>query len=157
MGKKEMEESEVDQIKDDLDEIMAAECTQDQREDKLMDMYDKYESNLDFVGCSAIEDKLQDNVPETIAKLIEAEIRVWVLTGDKQETAIEIGKSCRLIEPEFEQVILNTQERKNGKETTLEGQRSEIRSHMERELAAAKSKGFNLKGKIKKINLEQIN
>jgi phospholipid-transporting ATPase len=32
-------------------------------------------------------------VPETIALLMEANIRVWVLTGDKQETAIEIGKS----------------------------------------------------------------
>ena len=52
---------------------------------------------LDFVGVSAIEDKLQDGVPETIEKLISANIRVWVLTGDKQETAIEIGKSSRLI------------------------------------------------------------
>jgi P-type E1-E2 ATPase len=55
------------------------------------------EQNLTYIGSSAIEDKLQDGVPETIAKLIEAEIRIWVLTGDKQETAIEIGKSCRLI------------------------------------------------------------
>ena len=62
-----------------------------------MDVYDQYETELDYVGASAIEDKLQDYVPETIAKLIEAEIRVWVLTGDKQETAIEIGKSCKLI------------------------------------------------------------
>lgn len=52
------------------------------------------EQNLIYVGSSAIEDKLQDGVPETIAKLIETDIRVWVLTGDKQETAIEIGRSC---------------------------------------------------------------
>ena len=50
------------------------------------------------MGASAIEDKLQEAVPETIALLIESGIRVWVLTGDKQETAVEIGKSCRLIQ-----------------------------------------------------------
>ena len=55
------------------------------------------ETNLTYVGSSAIEDKLQNGVPETIAKIIEAEVRIWVLTGDKQETAIEIGKSCKLI------------------------------------------------------------
>jgi soluble P-type ATPase len=34
-------------------------------------------------------------VPETIEKLLEANIHVWMLTGDKQETAINIAKSCR--------------------------------------------------------------
>lgn len=67
------------------------------KEEKLEEIYDEYELDLDYIGSSAIEDKLQENVPETIAKLLEAEIRVWVLTGDKQETAIEIGKSCKLI------------------------------------------------------------
>ena len=52
---------------------------------------------MEFVGCSAIEDLLQEEVPETIKKLMTAGIKVWVLTGDKQETAIEIGKSCNLI------------------------------------------------------------
>ena len=49
------------------------------------------------MGSSAIEDKLQYGVPETIDMLIKANVKVWVLTGDKQETAIEIGKSCKLI------------------------------------------------------------
>eukprot|EP00040_Diaphanoeca_grandis_P017304 m.90042 g.90042 ORF g.90042 m.90042 type:complete len:1189 (-) comp26359_c0_seq1:156-3722(-) len=60
-------------------------------------VYRSVESGLTLVGCSAIEDKLQDGVPETIAKLKEAGIKVWVLTGDKQLTAIEIGKSCQLL------------------------------------------------------------
>jgi P-type E1-E2 ATPase len=60
-------------------------------------MYDSYEQDLTYIGSSAIEDKLQDGVPETIAMLLQADIRVWVLTGDKQETAIEIGRSCKLI------------------------------------------------------------
>ena len=46
-------------------------------------------------------------MPETIAKLIEANIRVWVLTGDKQETAIEIGKSCKLIQEDMSLQILS--------------------------------------------------
>jgi magnesium-transporting ATPase (P-type) len=45
-------------------------------------------------------------VPATIAKLIESNIRVWVLTGDKQETAIEIGKSCHLIQENMKLEIL---------------------------------------------------
>lgn len=56
-----------------------------------------YEQNLVYAGSTAIEDKLQYGVPETIAMLIQASIKIWVLTGDKQETAIEIGKSCKLI------------------------------------------------------------
>ena len=55
------------------------------------------EYGLNYLGSSAIEDKLQDGVADTIDTLINANIRVWVLTGDKQETAIEIGKSCKLI------------------------------------------------------------
>nr|CAI5828685.1 unnamed protein product [Callosobruchus analis] len=55
------------------------------------------ERKLKLIGATAIEDKLQDGVPETIAALLEADINVWVLTGDKQETAINIGYSCRLL------------------------------------------------------------
>jgi len=55
------------------------------------------EKDFQFVGASAIEDKLQEGVPEAIAKIIETGIRIWVLTGDKQETAVEIGRSCKLI------------------------------------------------------------
>lgn len=46
-------------------------------------------------------------VPETIAALIKADIYVWVLTGDKQETAINIGYSCRLISHGMDLIILN--------------------------------------------------
>jgi magnesium-transporting ATPase (P-type) len=67
------------------------------KEIKLDILGAELENNLELVGASAIEDKLQDGVPETIALLIEAGIRVWVLTGDKQETAVEIGKACNLI------------------------------------------------------------
>lgn len=46
-------------------------------------------------------------VPETIAALIKADINVWVLTGDKQETAINIGYSTNLITQGTPLIILN--------------------------------------------------
>lgn len=46
-------------------------------------LFDEYEKDLDYAGSTAIEDKLQYGVPETIAKLMEASIKLWVLTGDK--------------------------------------------------------------------------
>lgn len=55
------------------------------------------EQNLELGGATAIEDKLQKGVPETIDKLRRANIKMWMLTGDKRETAINIGHSCRLI------------------------------------------------------------
>ena len=75
----------------------------------MFDLFDEMEWDLEYVGSSAIEDLLQDQVPETIKILLEAGIRLWVLTGDKQETAIEIGKSCNLInEEEMELIILSS-------------------------------------------------
>lgn len=49
--------------------------------------------NLQLLGATAIEDKLQDKVPETIETLMKADIKIWILTGDKQETAINIGEN----------------------------------------------------------------
>lgn len=55
------------------------------------------ERDLELAGATAIEDKLQKGVPEAIDKLRRARIKLWMLTGDKRETAINIGHSCRLI------------------------------------------------------------
>lgn len=55
------------------------------------------EQDFDLAGATAIEDKLQAGVPDTIDKLRRANIKIWMLTGDKRETAINIGHSCRLI------------------------------------------------------------
>lgn len=54
------------------------------RDDKLAAVYEEIETNMSLVGTTAIEDKLQDGVPETIANLLLADIKIWVLTGDKQ-------------------------------------------------------------------------
>ena len=81
--------------------------TQD-KETRLDLLGAELENNLELVGASAIEDKLQEGVPETIALLIEAGIRVWVLTGDKQETAVEIGKACNLITQDMKLLDLSS-------------------------------------------------
>jgi phospholipid-transporting ATPase len=59
-------------------------------------------------------------VPETIATLIRSNIRVWVLTGDKQETAIEIGKSCKLIQPDMCLEVLSSSNEEEFREKLLD-------------------------------------
>ncbi len=65
------------------------------------------EVQLALVGTTAIEDKLQVGVPDTIASLAKANIKIWVLTGDKQETAINIGFACALLNDDMVLMILN--------------------------------------------------
>ncbi|KAL4606488.1 hypothetical protein ACB092_09G106300 [Castanea dentata] len=65
------------------------------------------ECNLKLLGATGIEDKLQEGVPEAIESLRQAGIKVWVLTGDKQETAISIGLSCKLLTSDMHQIIIN--------------------------------------------------
>ncbi|KAL9045932.1 MAG: hypothetical protein Q9214_001109, partial [Letrouitia sp. 1 TL-2023] len=55
------------------------------------------EKDLELVGATAIEDKLQKGIPETIDKLRRANIRLWVLTGDKRETAINVARAARVV------------------------------------------------------------
>ena len=99
MGQKQIDESESNAIMNRIHEIQKKGGSD---KDKLFaELYEEHEKDLEFIGASAIEDKLQDQVPETIAKLMQANIRVWVLTGDKQETAVEIAKSCKLIQQGF--------------------------------------------------------
>ncbi|XP_068562095.1 phospholipid-transporting ATPase IC [Cebidichthys violaceus] len=74
-----------------------AQVAMSDRDAALDRVYEQIESNLMLIGATAIEDKLQDGVPETIAVLAKADIKIWVLTGDKKETAENIGYSCSLL------------------------------------------------------------
>jgi phospholipid-translocating ATPase len=65
------------------------------------------EQNLELLGASAIEDKLQHGVPETIDRLRRANIKIWMLTGDKRETAINIAHSARICRPSSDVYILD--------------------------------------------------
>ncbi|CAJ0602595.1 unnamed protein product [Cylicocyclus nassatus] len=76
------------------------------REKKLDEIYEEMEKEMTLIGGTAIEDKLQDGVPETIARLAEANIKIWVLTGDKTETAINIAYSCRLLTDEMKEIVV---------------------------------------------------
>lgn len=83
-----------------------ASTAMENRDEKLDAVYEEIENNMILIGATAIEDKLQDGVPDTIANLAMAGIKIWVLTGDKQETAINIGYSCQLITDEMEEVFI---------------------------------------------------
>uniref|UniRef100_A0A8B9Q776 Phospholipid-transporting ATPase n=1 Tax=Apteryx owenii TaxID=8824 RepID=A0A8B9Q776_APTOW len=76
------------------------------REDKLSELYEEIEKDLMLLGATAIEDKLQDGVPQTIETLAKASIKIWVLTGDKQETAVNIGYSCNLLNDDMADVFI---------------------------------------------------
>lgn len=68
------------------------------------------ERDFFLLGATAIEDRLQDGVPETIHTLQEANIKVWVLTGDRQETAINIGMSSKLLSEDMMLLIVNEED-----------------------------------------------
>ena len=72
----------------------AAETATEDRKGRLAEAAALIERDFEIVGATAIEDRLQDGVPETIHELAKAEIKLWVLTGDKVETAINIAKSA---------------------------------------------------------------
>uniref|UniRef100_A0A8B9THD4 Phospholipid-transporting ATPase n=1 Tax=Anas platyrhynchos TaxID=8839 RepID=A0A8B9THD4_ANAPL len=80
--------------------FMEASVATTNRDEALDKVYEEIEKNLILLGATAIEDKLQDGVPETISKLSKADIKIWVLTGDKKETAENIGFSCDLLTDE---------------------------------------------------------
>lgn len=82
------------------------------REVKLEEVADAIERDLYLLGGTAIEDRLQDGVPDTIALLAEAGIKLWVLTGDKVETAINIGFSCNLLDNGMELIQFRVDEDK---------------------------------------------
>uniref|UniRef100_A0A6Q2YGW8 Phospholipid-transporting ATPase n=1 Tax=Esox lucius TaxID=8010 RepID=A0A6Q2YGW8_ESOLU len=87
----------------------------------LAETYELIERNLQLLGATAIEDKLQDEVPETVEILLRAGIKIWILTGDKQETAINIGHSCRLLRKNMGLLVVN--------EDTLDGTRAVLSHH----------------------------
>ena len=80
-----------------LERYRAAATAMSNRDAELAAVASEIERNLDLVGATAVEDKLQEGVPETISMLQRAKIKVWMLTGDKQETAINIGYASKLL------------------------------------------------------------
>ncbi|KAK5175338.1 phospholipid transporting ATPase [Saxophila tyrrhenica] len=98
--------SEEEYQKWNIEHDLAASAVQD-REEKLDAVSDVIERELILVGGTAIEDRLQDGVPDAIQLLAQAGIKLWVLTGDKVETAINIGFSCNLLDNAMDLIVLS--------------------------------------------------
>eukprot|EP01016_Furgasonia_blochmanni_P021627 TRINITY_DN23836_c0_g1_i1.p1 TRINITY_DN23836_c0_g1~~TRINITY_DN23836_c0_g1_i1.p1 ORF type:complete len:680 (-),score=184.32 TRINITY_DN23836_c0_g1_i1:65-2044(-) len=113
------------------------------RDKLVMDAQELIEKDMIMIGATAIEDKLQDEVGLTIFKLKEAGIKVWVLTGDKMETAINIGLSCNLI---TKKTIRLPVEAKNEEEVVrqLDEQAAKLREYKKEAIGNSVSLDFCL-------------
>lgn len=87
-------------------EYHEAEVSLHDRENRIDEVSARLEKDLTLLGSTAIEDKLQDGVPETIADLKRAGIKVWVATGDKLETAVAIGYTTNLLTADSNLIIV---------------------------------------------------
>lgn len=77
-------------------------------------MMEQVEENLEILGVTAIEDRLQAGVPKAIAQLAEANIKIWMLTGDKEETAINIGFACELLTQDIQRLVISAETHDNS-------------------------------------------
>ncbi|TKC38163.1 hypothetical protein EI555_010742, partial [Monodon monoceros] len=158
---------------------LQASLAQDSREDRLASVYEEVESDMmvwaaerakrgqggvmpglssqgplwyfQLLGATAIEDKLQQGVPETIALLTLANIKIWVLTGDKQETAVNIGYSCKMLTDDMTEVFIVTGH------TVLEV-REELRKAREKMMDSSRTvgNGFTYQEKLSSSKLTSV-
>ncbi|XP_009945392.1 PREDICTED: probable phospholipid-transporting ATPase VB [Leptosomus discolor] len=118
-----------------------AEAAIDNRDELLMETAQHLETKLTLLGATGIEDRLQDGVPDTIEALREAGIQIWVLTGDKQETAVNIAYSCKLLNQRDTVFTINT-ENKETCESLLNLTLEEVRKNYEVEKTRRKFFGI---------------
>lgn len=105
------------------------------------------ELGMELVGITAIEDRLQDEVPEVIADLAKAGIILWMLTGDKEETAIQIGISCNLLLDDTKLFFLTRITSAEAYNNALQGVYDDILSH------TVEGKGYVVDSNIVEIAL----
>uniref|UniRef100_A0A8C7HAY5 Phospholipid-transporting ATPase n=1 Tax=Oncorhynchus kisutch TaxID=8019 RepID=A0A8C7HAY5_ONCKI len=116
-----------------------AETSIENREELLLESAQRLETNLTLLGATGIVDRLQEEVPETIEALQRAGVKVWVLTGDKQETAINIACACKLLRSTDHLLTANCGSKEACKALLLE-----LRAEMECGEAAEGTSGFTL-------------
>lgn len=110
-----------EEIYDDWDaRYQQASCMFEGRDDAMDALGLEIEQDLELIGVTAIEDKLQDGVPAAIKTLLDAGIRVWMITGDKQETAVNIAVSCNLVNDVQKVMTINVNDKDEGKTGTDE-------------------------------------
>ncbi|XP_077346019.1 phospholipid-transporting ATPase IG isoform X4 [Lithobates pipiens] len=102
---KEFTQEEYDKMNKQLNDAKMA--LQD-REEKLARVFDDIEDDMHLLGATAVEDRLQEQAAETIEALHAAGMKVWVLTGDKMETAKSTCYACRLFQNNTELLELTT-------------------------------------------------
>lgn len=112
-----MSEQEFDKWSKQYDEASAAVNDRDEKIDRACEVI---EHSLTILGATALEDKLQEGVPDSIAMLHKAGIKLWILTGDKLQTAIEIGYSCNLLTNDMEVMIISA-DSPEGAQAQIEG------------------------------------
>jgi len=105
IGYKEISEQDYLAFMEKYDKIRSSKAKN--KDDELNRLFDETERKLNLIGCSAIEDKLQEGVSETIGLLRQSGISIWMLTGDKMETAIEIAKSCNLFDEKMTELLFS--------------------------------------------------
>ncbi|KAM7396885.1 hypothetical protein PAMP_019890 [Pampus punctatissimus] len=89
-----------------MKKLLFASTVVENREEQLAVLYEEIEQGMKLLGATAVEDKLQEGVPETIACLNLSDIKIWVLTGDKLETAMNIGYSCYMLRDDMNAVFI---------------------------------------------------
>uniref|UniRef100_A0A8C7FL68 Phospholipid-transporting ATPase n=1 Tax=Oncorhynchus kisutch TaxID=8019 RepID=A0A8C7FL68_ONCKI len=136
IAKKVLEEEEYDIW---LKRHAFAETSIENREELLLESAQRLETNLTLLGATGIVDRLQEEVPETIEALQRAGVKVWVLTGDKQETAINIACACKLLRTTDQLLTANCDSKEACKALLLE-----LRTEVERGEAAEGTSGFTL-------------
>jgi phospholipid-translocating P-type ATPase (flippase) len=101
IGKRVLDEEMFLKIREEL--IESKKISDVEEKTKIIEeIVDKLESEIELLGATALEDKLQSGVPETISELQQAGIKIWVLTGDKIDTAENISHSCSLLHEDTE-------------------------------------------------------
>ncbi|XP_069369713.1 phospholipid-transporting ATPase ID [Paralichthys olivaceus] len=103
-----------------------ASTAMDGREERLDELYEEMEKDLLLLGATAVEDKLQDGVPQTIEQLAKADIKIWVLTGDKQETAENIGYSCNMLREDMKEIFIVAANTPEGVKEELQNARRKM-------------------------------
>uniref|UniRef100_A0A1I8NVP4 Phospholipid-transporting ATPase n=1 Tax=Stomoxys calcitrans TaxID=35570 RepID=A0A1I8NVP4_STOCA len=92
-----------DEYEEFCNDLSAAQMSLDKRKELLDECYKRIECDLQLLGATAVEDALQENVSETLLALKEAGLKIWVLTGDKVETAVNIALACGHITEDSQQ------------------------------------------------------
>ncbi|GFS45111.1 ATPase E1-E2 type family protein [Actinidia rufa] len=125
------------------EEFLMAKTSISEDRDELVDAAaDRIEGDLILLGATAVEDKLQKGVPECIEKLSNARINIWVLTGDKMETAINIGYACSLLRQGMKAIVItldspdiNALEKQGDKETIAKASSESVGSQIREGIA----------------------